>query len=182
MSQPFKVHELLKDAPGDREALEVFAREPGRTIDECHEWLLSRGYTMSRTAVANWLADWREQLMRERMSGSGKLASAFMEAAKSDGGLKIPDAAVMTIAQMIFEHGSTLAAGGEVDAKDLATMSLAMQRLMLAKARLEATRSEFIEREKAAIEAADKKVKAGASAGSVVEAIKQSLGIGVQAA
>ena len=175
MSLPLKIHELLNSS--ELEELEAFAREPGRTVDEIHQWMTAKGHELSRTAAWNWQRAFNERMAAERMSGAGKLAQAFMEAARSDGGLKIPDAAVMQIAQMIFERGATLAAGEEIDPRDLSTLALAMQRLMSAKSRLETTRSEFLEREKQAVEEASKAAQGGADAPSVVETIKKSLGI-----
>ena len=61
MSNHFKVHELLNAS--EMEELETFAREPGRTTDECHQWLLERSFTLSRGAVGNWLREFREQIL-----------------------------------------------------------------------------------------------------------------------
>jgi hypothetical protein len=175
MSRPFKVHELLSSS--ELEELEGFAREPGRTIDECHAWLGQRGHELARSSVGTWKRALDQRVMAERMSGAGRMAAAFMDAASADGGLKITDAAVMTIAQMIFERGAALQAEEQIDPHDLSTLALAMQRLMLAKSRLEETRSEFQERERKAVEEASKAAQGGASGGDVVATIKRALGI-----
>src|SRR4051812_36729135 len=125
MAQPFKVHELLKDHGEDLAELEKFARDPGRTIDECHEWLLARGYTLSRSAVGTWKQSFDEQCLRERMNASGGLAKAFMEAAKSGDGMQIPDAAVLQLSQMVFEEAARLASTGDVSTEQLADLALA---------------------------------------------------------
>lgn len=173
----FRVDEILKDHPEDREAFEQHARDLGRTIDECHDWLQTRGYVISRSAVGTWKQWFDGQLMAERMTGSGKLAKAFLDAAKSGDGLSIPDAAVLQISQLIFEAGARASAGGDVKTDELKDMSLALQRLMLAKARLEATRSEFIQRQKAAIAEAEKTVKTGATGEQVVNRMRELLGL-----
>ncbi len=111
------------------------------------------------------------------MAAGGGLAKAFMEAARESGGLAIPDAAVMQVSQMIFEAASSKAAGGDIDTKDLTQMSLALQRLMLAKARLEDVRGEFVSREKTALEEAQKIAAGGGDASSAVDKVRQILGV-----
>ena len=175
MSSHFKIHELLNST--ELEELRTFAREPGRTVDEAHEWLQTRGFTMSRSAVGNWKQQFDQELIAERMSGAGGLAAAFMKAAQADGGLQIPDAAVLQLAQMIFEKGASLAGGGDVQVADLNQMALSLQRLMLAKARVETTRTEMEKRQRMAVDAASKVVEAGGDAKDVVNTVREILGI-----
>lgn len=177
MSNHFKVHELL-DA-SELEELEAFAREPGRTVDECHQWLQVKGFTLCRSAVGGWKQKFDQVLMAERMSGAGGLASAFMKAAQADGGLQIPDAAVLQLAQMIFEKGASLANGGDVQVEDLNHMALSLQRLMLAKARVEKTRTEMQDREHKALAEAGEAAKAGATGEQVVTKVRELLGLPV---
>ncbi len=180
MSQHFKVHELLDSA--GLEALEAFAREPGRTVDECHAWMRDRGHDVSRSAVGAWKQSFDSRLMAERMSAAGGLAKAFMAAAKSDGGLQIPDAAVLQMSQMIFEHAARLATGGEVETRELADLGLALQRTTLAKVRVENVRSAFLKREQQAVDAASKVAQSGGKATDVVDTIKRALGLVEEAA
>lgn len=175
MATRLKVEELLKGE--ELEQLRAFTRERVRTIDEVHEWLQAHGYTCSRGAAYSWKLKDDQERQAERMSGSGSLARVFMDAARSDGGLQIPDAAVLQVAQMVFERGAEMAANGEATPDDLNKMALAMQRLMLAKARLEATRTEFVDREKKALEAAEHAVREGKSGTDVVSKVREILGI-----
>jgi hypothetical protein len=172
MSHHFRVHEELSRVELD--ALESFCREPGRTVDEVVERLSASGHQLSRGAVWRWK---REFDLSERMSGAGALARVFLDAANSDGGLQIPEAAALQIAQMIFETSARLADEGDVKVSHLTKLSLAMQRLMLAKAHLEDARSEFVGREKTALEAASKQAHEGADGKTVVATIKRALGI-----
>lgn len=175
MSKPFKVDEVLKDHAEDREALEAFARDPGRTIDECWKWLTERGYVLSRTAVFRWKREFDAQVAGEQMRGSGLVAREFLAAAKESGGLAIPDAAVLRVSTGIFERMAELESRGEVQTSELTQLALGLQRLMLAKARLEATRTEFEERERNALVEADKAVAAGADGKSVVAKFREHL-------
>ena len=54
MPRHFRVHDLLKDCGPDLEALREFARDPARTVDDCHDWLGAKGYVLSRSAVGTW--------------------------------------------------------------------------------------------------------------------------------
>jgi hypothetical protein len=171
MSHPHKVHELLSRAELDD--LEAFAREPGRTIDECHEWLQAHGFTLSRGAVHNWKRKFDEQALAERMSGAGSLAQAFLSAAKDGGGLAVPDAALLQIAQQVFEAG----ASGAASPDDLNKMALTMQRLTLSKSRLEKTRGDLEARQRKALEAGEQTAKAGGSGEAVLTKVREILGI-----
>ena len=175
MPNHFLIHELLNSS--ELEELETFAREPGRTHEEIGGYLQDHGHTVSKSSVGRWKQMFDQRVMAERMSGAGGLASAFMRAAQADGGLQIPDAAVLQLAQMIFEKGASLANGGDVQVEDLNHMALSLQRLMLAKARVEKTRTEMQDREHKALAEATVAADAGGDAKSVVATIKQALGI-----
>ncbi len=157
MARHFKVEELLGEVELDE--FREFCRAPALTINEAHDWMLGRGYTLSRSATATWLAKYKEELTADRMRSSGSLAKAFLEAAKDSGGLAVPDAAT-----------------GEVEVKDLNSMALAMQRLMLAKARLDTTRSEFEARDRKAIEESAKLAKAGGDGNAIADRVREILG------
>lgn len=144
MPNHHKVHDLLSAA--ELAELEAYAREPGRTVDECLAWMTGpeRSFNISRGAVANWLRMFldqeRELAIAERTSSAGGLARAFMSAAKDAGGLAIHEAAITQMGQMIFEAGASLSLGGEVTPEDLKDMALALARTMKAKATVEDVR------------------------------------------
>lgn len=139
-----------------------------RTTDEVHEWVQAKGYTIGRTAVANWLLKFRQEMQAERMSGSGALAKAMLtQARESDGAKAVTDATLLAITQRIFE---TLSSGEEVTANDLNMMALTMQRTTLAAKRAE-------EREKLVVVEATKVVEAGGDGRAVVDKVREVLGI-----
>jgi hypothetical protein len=178
----FRVDEVLVGHDEDREAFEDFARDPGRTIDDCREWLQAKGYVVSRNAVWRWLADYRTQLSIQKTSGASQMANAVMEAARQSGGLGIADAAVQQIGQLLFEAAAARSMDDQIDPKDLSTMALSLQRLMLAKGRLEDTRSEMERRQLQAVEAGEAVAKQGGDARSVVDKVREVLGLGKGAA
>jgi hypothetical protein len=79
MPSPFKVHELLNSV--ELEELEAFAREPGRTIDECRDWLKARGFALSRSSVGRWLADFKAELRQARLGGSAEVGRSIVSSA-----------------------------------------------------------------------------------------------------
>ncbi len=171
MSHPHKVHELLSLAELDD--FETFCREPGRTIDEAHDWLLERGFTLSRGAVYNWKAKFDERVMADRFSRSGELARAMKSAMKDGSFEDVADAAAMQLTQVVFEQSSRLEAEGEVDSLDVVRMTKSLNNL----AALRDALRQLKERQTAAIEAAEKTAKAGGSSAAVVAKVREILGI-----
>ena len=145
MPHHFKVHELL--SRDELTQLEDFAREPGRTVDECYQWMLERGFTLSRSAVGTWLRAFREQCMKERFSASSELARAIKGAVKSNEFGDIADAAVMQLAQVVFEQAAQLQGDGKVDPLDVQRMTRSLKNLIGGKAELTAMLAEKFDKE-----------------------------------
>jgi hypothetical protein len=169
MSQKFKVHVDL-----DREelsSLEEFTREPGRTIDECWEWLQAKGYTLSRTAVANWKKSFD---LEDKFKAANALAQDLMSSvAQEKGTVAISDAAMVKLSQMLFEQMLRLQGNEEVSTKELFGLSMAVKNVVQGKRHVEKLKEEM----KEAIAAAEKEVSGGASGERVVEVIKKAFGI-----
>jgi hypothetical protein len=134
MSLPFKIHELL--SASELEELEAFAREPGRTVDETHEWLQARGFTVSRTGVWNWKRKFDEQVLAERFARSSELASALKGAVEGGRFGDVADAAVMQLTQVVFEQAARLDADGSVKSGDLLNMAISLKSLVGSKQQL----------------------------------------------
>jgi uncharacterized metal-binding protein len=156
------------------EQLEAYARTPGVTIDDCVAWLASNvGKTVKRNAVWRWK---RRFDMEDRTSAAADLADAMFTAAKESGGVAVPDAAIMQIATMVFEHSASLDAE-KASTKDLANLALAMQRLTLGKQRVEDVRAEMQKRQREAVDEAAKVAASGGNASSVVDKVREILGV-----
>jgi hypothetical protein len=168
MPQHFKVHELLSREELDE--LETFAREPGRTVLECFEWLAARGFVLSHGAVGNWKKDFH---LTDQFASSNASARALMDAAKSGGAVAIGDAAALQLSQMLFEQMTVAASSGKVTAKDLWAMSMALKNTITSKRHLEKLRGEVAD----ALAEAEKSAKSGASPQAVVERVRELLGI-----
>lgn len=174
MARHHKVHELLSRDELDQ--LEAFAREPGRTIDECMTWLQAHGVTsedrggISRGAVHNWK---REFDATDKFRASNEVARALVDAAKSEGTVAISDAATLQLSQMLLEQLLRLQSDEQVDTKELWAASMALKNVVQGKRHIEKLRGEISE----AVAIAEKEAKTGASAGDVVATIKKALGI-----
>ena len=169
MAARFAVHELLSRAELD--ALETFAREPGRTVDECHEWMQAHGFTLSRTAVWNWQKKFNAT---DKFAASNDVAKSLVEAAKNGGTVAISDAATLQLSQMIFEQMLTAASNEEVSTKELFGLSMALKNVVTGKRHLEKLKAEVAD----ALAEAEREAKAGSSGEAVISKVREILGIG----
>ncbi len=67
----FKVNDVLPQE--DREALSTLLLDPGTTVDQAKEWLVGRGYKVSRGAVYNYrvhLLTQPEAVLRQMVRGA----------------------------------------------------------------------------------------------------------------
>jgi hypothetical protein len=172
MARHHKVHELLSREELDE--LESFAREPARTIDQCHDWLQAHGFTLSRGAVHNWK---REFDVEDKFRASNEVARVLLDAAKGKDVVAISDAATLQLSQMLFEQLLKLQGDGEVTTKDLWGVSMALNNVVRSKQRVEQLQVEMAERHRQAIEEAEKTAKAGGGGAAVVSKVREILGI-----
>lgn len=172
MSKPFKVHELL--TPAEVAELEAFVRaDRSRTIDECHDWLLERGFTLSRGAAGNWLAEFKDQLLKERFSRSGELAQAIMGAAKEKGVAHVADAALLQLSQVILEQSLKLESDGTIDSADIVNLTRGLRNVVAGKDQVD----DLLARQKLALVEAEKVAAGGANGKAVVNKMREILGI-----
>lgn len=168
MSRHHKVRELL--GRDELDELETFAREPARTVDECHDWLLAKGYTISRGAVGNWK---REFDATDKFRASNEVARALVDTAKTGGTVALADAANLKLGQLIFEAMLKAQNDEDVSTKDLWALSMAVKNVVQGQRHVEQLRKDVA----AAIAEAEKDAKAGGSAEGVVSKVRQILGI-----
>jgi hypothetical protein len=64
MPQQFKIHRTLP--LHELAALEEFAMRPGTSIDQCQQWLRSRGYEFHRSTIHTW-----KSTLPKRVPGKG---------------------------------------------------------------------------------------------------------------
>lgn len=171
MPKHFKVHELLDRKELDQ--LEEFAREPGRTVDEVHEWMQARGYTLSRSAAHTWL---KQFLAIERFRSSNEVARTILDAAQKDV-VAQADAAILQMGQMLFEQMLKLQQDGQLTSKDVWAMSASLKNTITSGRHLEKLRAETEEKQKRAVAEAEKIAKSGGSNEAVVSKVREILGI-----
>lgn len=168
MSKPFTVHSLLNRAELDE--LENFAREPGRTIEKCQTWLEGRGFVVKRSAVHRW----KQQFdLGESFDSSNDLAKVVMAAAKSEDTISMSEAAALQLAQMIFESSAQLQLNGTASPSEIRRLSSGLRNVVGSKAVLQ----DVTERQKRAVEEAEKIAKGGGSGGDVVSKVREILGV-----
>jgi Protein of unknown function (DUF3486) len=173
MASPFKVETDLK--PDELKELQQFVREKNgtRTTQECHEWLLARGFTISFSATGGWLAKFRGDLSSERFAASGEIASSIMATARGQGVVAISDATALQLQNMIFERSLSAQNDEEIEGKELLALSMAFKTVVAGKRGVEQLKKEIAE----AVAIAEKQASEGKSATDVVAVIKQTLGI-----
>lgn len=173
MSRHHRVHELLDR--GELDELESFAREPGRTVDEVHEWLQARGYTISRSGAHRWL---REFLETDRFRASNEVARTILDAAKNDTAA-ISDAAMLKLGQMLFEQLLRMQEGADeaIQTKELWAASMALKNVVMGKRHIEKLQQEVGERQKKAIEEAQKVASTGGKTEAVISKVREILGV-----
>lgn len=176
MPLPFKVHELLKDHGDDLAAFEAFARPPGRTVDECHQWLLERGYTLSRSAVASWKASFTARCLQERFSRSSELASALTSAAAGGGFEEVATAAKMQLTNVVLEQVSCLEQDGKIDPLDIQRMTRSLANLVNTEERQRKMMAEKFDREVAAKQAGREPSRRGLTQEDIDEVRKAVFG------
>lgn len=174
MSRHFKVHDLLNAR--ELEDLNVLARDRSKTIDDLHEWLLAKGYTLSRGAVGNWKQSFDEELLQERFRRSGDFARSVVEVAKQ-GAVAVSDAALLQLTQVLFEQTAKLDGDGKLDPGELLQLSMALKTAVGTKQGIEKLRVEMRQREAEALAEAQKTAKAGGSGEAVVNKMREILGI-----
>jgi hypothetical protein len=149
MPRQFKVEELLKDER-ELEDLRVFARQPGRSVDELHEWLLAKGYTLGRSSVGRWKQALDEELLKERFSRSGELARAIKDSVSKGSFEDVAEAAAMQLTQVVFEQAATLQAEGKIDPLDVQRMTRSLVNLADAKSSIVQLLADKFDKEMAA--------------------------------
>lgn len=178
MANHYKIHELLNAS--ELEALESFAREPGRTIDEIAEWLEARGFVVARSSVGRWKQGFDHRVMQERFSRSSELAQAINGAISKDGIEAVAKGASKQLMQVIFEQAATLEAGGKIDPLDVQRWSRSLKTLLeseRAVLKLQDELAEVKKKQAAAIEAAEKAAAGGATGEVLVAKMREVLNI-----
>jgi hypothetical protein len=169
MPRHFKVHEELTREQLDE--LETFAREPGRTVDDCHDWLLAHGFTMSRGAVYNWQTTFNQD---DKLRRASEVSRNYLAAGKDAGAAEIASATLLKFQQILFEH---MLGADAADAGELLKLSVSLKTAVEAGRHIEKLRDEFQTRQRAAVEEAEKTAKSGGSGEAVAKKMRELLGV-----
>lgn len=104
------------------EQLEEYARQPGRTGDEVHEWLTERQVQTSRSSVYRWLQDFR---LEDRTRRASEVARQYLAAAQEADPQALTEASLRKFNELVFD---ALANGErELSTGDLMKLSVALK-------------------------------------------------------
>ena len=103
------------------EAMEEYARQPGRTGDEVFDWLEARKVKTSRSAVYRWLQDFR---LEDRTRRASETARVYLDAARQGDPHAVTEASLRKFEELVFDF---MVNAEEPDAKDLMFVASAMK-------------------------------------------------------
>lgn len=170
------------------DALEEFARQPGRTIQQCRDYLVAElGFVfaedfpthpkrISKSAMGRWKQDLDERLIAERSAASGRLAKAIEKSLRDTGGAAVHEATTMLLGQLISDAAQA-ADPKEISTKDIANLSLAAQRVTLAQLRNEDVKARYEDRQRRAAAEVKTMAKNGASGSQIADKLGELLGL-----
>lgn len=151
------------------EKLEAFAREPGRTVDQVHDWLLAQGFTASRSAVGRWKKGFDEE---DGLSAAADLADTIFTKHADVGFIDLNKSLALMLQQRL---ANALATIGPVpkNLKKMATIGTLVERLARISRHTTKNQIEDIdlkEREREFQAALDRLSKKAATAGGITQA------------
>jgi hypothetical protein len=157
------------------EKLEAFAREPGRTVDACHDWLLAQGFTASRSAVGRWKKAFDET---DALSAASDLCDAINTAHAELGSVDLNKAMQLQLQQRMADKLAR--DGNQQDIEYYEAAAGIIERLARSGRHNTKHEIELLELRQRNAEAArllDQAAKAGDVKHDVVSTIKKALGI-----
>lgn len=101
--------------------LEEFARQPGRTVDECAGWCQDKAIQTSRSAVGRWLQDFR---LADQNARAKELAAEYLRTASGGDATSITEASLRKFNELVF---TALASGEELAPGELMKLSIALK-------------------------------------------------------
>lgn len=176
MSRHFKIQDTLNELEF-HEYSALLKRLPPPTVDECLEWLIAKGYKVSRTAVWTHKKNFDQSL--DSLRASAEMAKTFSQVAKESGLVGMTDATLQRVTQLQMEWAFSQANGGDLTAEDLERFAKSMNQLISAAQRNEDLRKRFDDAIKvlqAKTETAAAGAKGGISDADIAEARKAIFG------
>ena len=182
--QPDFISQLERN---ELEQLEAFARKPGRTIDQCFDYLCAEhGFVpseefpehprrLNRNSVWRWKRRFDEA---DRMSVASELADAMATAEDEAGAVDLGRGARLMVLQRLVNQIAEM--GDDANISVLNKFSTTLEKLTRTgrhSVKLEGELIELKNQQADAVRAAEAAAKSGKSATDVVSTIKQALGI-----
>jgi hypothetical protein len=131
---PLKLDKLVSGK--DKTVLDRLVADPGKTIDDIHQFLLGKGYDVSRVAVANYRRRWFEELTEVRRCA--RFAGALTEVAEAVSPETHARGSLVGVDQIVLQEIHKLRKKELITPKDLSDWSDSLDRALDIRKRLDA--------------------------------------------
>lgn len=168
-----KVDRLLR--PEHRTEYEVLLRDPMTTRRVAEQWLAERGYVIGQSAVLRHMKQFRQRIDAVRDAAEMSLACA--ELARETGQVVLSDGALARFETLLAQALFKVESGGQLKREQWDMLGKALTSAVSNRTRLEELRRGFEESKRAAATAAEDAAKQGADASTVVDRVKEILGV-----
>jgi hypothetical protein len=168
-----KVEDVL--TPEDRDAYYAFLRLPSTTQRSAGKWLRGHGYKVGQTAVRNHLVQFRRRLAVVKQSA--EMSYACGELTRQTGSPVLSDGAVARFETLLSQALFDLEMGGKLKREEWDMLGRALTNAVSNRTKLEELRHTFEEAKRAAAGAAESAAREGADGRTVVERVKEILGV-----
>lgn len=174
MPRHFKLDQILNEA--DQPAYEAMLREGAKyTIDDLFEWLVDRGYAISRSAVGNHKKNFEEKL--DSVRRAAEMATMYTEVAKQGDAATISDSSFVRFQQLMMEYLFSVENGEDIPPAEFAKIAKALKDGMSGLKTREGIRAEYERRQQQALDQAEDMANEGASGEEVVRKVREILGV-----
>ena len=162
-------------SPEDREAYFAFLRKPGTTESAALRWLHERGYALGRSAVSRHRNQFLQRI--EAVRQAAEMSYACGELARQTGVPVLTDGAMARFETLLSQALFDMEAGGKLEREQWDMLGKALTNAVNNRSRLEELRRTFDDAKRAAAEAADRAAREGGDAKTVVDRVKEILGV-----
>ena len=168
-----KVDNLLR--PEDRDAYFALLRQPATTLKVARQWLRERGYDVGNSAIDHHFNQFKDRV--EAVAAAAEMSYACAQLTRQTGDPVLADGAVvrfetlLTEALFHFKHGKVLS-GRQWD-----TFGRALNNMVNNRGRVEELREHVEEVKRRTADEAQKAADEGADGKTVVERVKEILGV-----
>ena len=171
-----KVESVL--SPEDRVAYHALLRNPATSVRSARRWLRERGYgkeVLGTTAIRNHARSFRARL--DAIRDAAEMSAACADIAREVGGPLILDGAVTRFETLLTQALIGKRDGAGLDSAEWSMLGKALNEAGRGRGRVEDIRAAVDETKRRAADAAQRAADAGADGKTVVERVREILGM-----